>query len=335
MKLKINYRKIILTIYLLIAGLLCACQKTEIADITKSANSNEICHTSPSRDSISNDLQTDVPLSPKTSTDKMILIKGGTFTMGTNNGMPYEAPAHEVEVEPFWIDAAEVTVAEFEQFVKETGYVTEAEKFGNSGVFDVEKKIWQMTPNANWRQPEGTNSKANENEPVTQVSWNDVFAFAKWAGKRLPSEAEWEFAARGGLINKEYAWGDELRPDGKPVANWWQGEFPAKNTIEDGFSGRAPVKSFVPNGYGLYDVAGNVWEWCADWYDENYYKLSPKKNPTGAIGGTERVMRGGSFLCAENFCTNYRVAGRSRSTPDTGLNNVGFRCVRDINVRPG
>lgn len=263
----------------------------------------------------------------------MIFIQGTSFRMGTNNGMPYEAPAHEVEIDSFWIDEAEVTVAQYEQFVEETGYVTEAERFGNSGVFDLESKSWTMRENADWRHPDGPGSKARPDEPVTQVSWNDAIAFAKWAGKRLPTEAEWELAARGGLPGKEYAWGDELRPNGKPVANWWQGVFPARNVVEDGFFGLAPVKNFAPNGFGLYDVAGNVWEWCADWYNEDYYKTSPRNNPKGPAGGSERVMRGGSFLCAENFCSNYRVAGRSHSSPETGLNNVGFRCARDAEDR--
>lgn len=319
-----------MTIVLSGASLLAGCQSQNAkkTNIVKPANSGEICHTSPSRDSISNNPQNEISQSSNASPDGMILVKGGTFTMGTNDGMPFEAPAHTVELNSFWIDETEVTVAEFEKFVKETGYLTEAERFGNSGVFDFKKQMWQMTESANWRQPEGANEKANRAEPVTQVSWNDANAFAKWAGKRLPTEAEWEFAARGGLENKEYAWGDELRPHGKPVANWWQGEFPARNTIEDGFLGRAPIKSFAPNGYGLYDVAGNVWEWTADWFDENYYSQSPRENPIGAVSGQERVMRGGSFLCAENYCTNYRVAGRSHSSPETGLNNVGFRCVR-------
>lgn len=249
--------------------------------------------------------------------------------MATNDGMPYESPAHEVSVDSFWMDETEVTVAEFGKFVKETGYVTEAERFGNSGVFDIETKSWTMRENADWRHPEDANSEVKPNEPVVQISWNDANAYAKWARKRLPTEAEWEYAARGGLKNKTYAWGDNLRPNGKPVANWWQGSFPERNTVEDGFLSRAPVKSFAPNGYGLYDVAGNVWEWATDWFDESYYAESPKKNPKGAAGGTEKAMRGGSFLCAENFCTNYRVAGRSHSSPETGLNNVGFRCARD------
>jgi sulfatase modifying factor 1 len=261
--------------------------------------------------------------------DGMVLINGGTFLMGTNDGMPYEAPPHEVAVKSFWMDEHEVTVAEFSKFVEATGYQTDAEKFGWSGVFNPRTGEWETVNGADWRHPDGAQVQAQANEPVCQVSWNDAAAYAKWANKRLPTEAEWEYAARGGLVGKRYAWGDDLRPDGKPVANWWQGHFPEKDTGEDGFKSRAPVESFPPNGYGLYDVAGNVWEWCADWYADDYYEHAERNNPTGAASGKERSIRGGSWLCAENFCTNYRVAGRSHATPDSGLNNLGFRCVRD------
>jgi formylglycine-generating enzyme required for sulfatase activity len=260
----------------------------------------------------------------------MVLIPGGSFRMGTDDGMPFEAPVHEVLVKPFWMDEHEVTVAEYTTFVEATDYKTDAEKFGSSGVFNIRSGEWAMTEGADWRHPEGRNSVADMNEPVVQISWYDAAAYAKWAGKRLPTEAEWEFAARGGLEGKKYAWGDELRPGGKPVANWWQGRFPEQNTVEDGFPMRAPVMSFPPNGYGLYDVSGNVWEWCADWYADNYYGNSPHDKPTGPATGDERVIRGGSWMCAENFCTNYRVAARSHSTPNTGLNNLGFRCVKDL-----
>jgi formylglycine-generating enzyme required for sulfatase activity len=244
--------------------------------------------------------------------------------------MPFEAPVHNVTVRSFLIDEHEVTVAEFAEFVKTTSYKTEAEAFGSSGVFDVHNGKWQMMNGANWRHPEGPDSTARLDEPVVQISWNDANAYAKWAGKRLPTEAEWEFAARGGLEGKKYAWGDDLRPNGKPIANWWQGTFPTNNTTEDGFLMRAPVESFAPNGYGLYDVAGNVWEWCSDWYGEDFYAASPETEPSGPTAGEERVIRGGSWMCAENFCTNYRVAARSHSTPETGLNNLGFRCVKDL-----
>ncbi len=266
---------------------------------------------------------------PPVSRDGMVMIPGGKFQMGTDKGMPFERPVHDVSIQPFWIDEHEVTVGQFAAFVDATNYVTEAEKFGWSLVFDLKTGEWGRVDGADWRRPEGDTVLADSAEPVVQISWNDANAYAKWAGKRLPTEAEWEFAARGGLTGKEYSWGDDLRPGGKPVANWWQGVFPEKNTGEDGFVGRAKVKSFPPNGYGIYDTAGNVWEWTADWYSENYYGRSPTSDPKGPEEGVERSMRGGSWMCAENFCTNYRVAARSHSSPDTGLNNLGFRCVRD------
>lgn len=259
----------------------------------------------------------------------MLMINGGKFRMGTDSGMPYEAPVHDVEIASFYIDKHEVTVEAFEKFVNATGYRTEAERIGWSGVFYMEEHEWKKVDGADWRHPDGPNSTAKPDEPVTQVSWNDAEAFAKWAGKRLPTEAEFEFAARGGLVGKTYAWGDELRPNGKVVANWWQGVFPDNDSGEDGFRGRAPVMSFPANGYSLYDMTGNVWEWCYDRFDEEYYQRSPAANPTGPETGNERVIRGGSFLCSENYCSNYRVAGRSFATPDSGLNNLGFRCARD------
>ena len=264
--------------------------------------------------------------------DGMVLLPGGTFAMGANDGMPYEGPVHNVTLKQFWIDRHEVTVAEFEKFVTGTKYVTDAEKFGWSGVFDIEKGEWTHSDGADWRHPDGPKSKAIPNEPVCQVSRNDAAAYAKWAGKRLPTEAEWEFAARGGLVGKKYAWGDELRPGGKPAANWWQGHFPDKNTGEDGFIGRAPVESFPPNGFGLYDMIGNVWEWNADWFAEDYYRNSPAESPQGPGRGDDRVIRGGSWMCSENYCVNYRPAARSFAAPDSGLNNLGFRCVREMSL---
>ena len=254
--------------------------------------------------------------------------------MGTHDGMPHEAPVHEVTLQSFRIDAHEVTVAEFALFVAATGYETDAERFGWSGVFGMKAREWLRVDGANWRAPEGPGSPVAPDEPVTQVSWGDASEYARWAGKRLPTEAEWEYAARGGLEGQAYAWGSELRPGGKPVANWWQGTFPERNTKEDGFLTRAAVKSFKANGYGVHDMAGNVWEWCADWYADDSYARSQRDNPTGAQSGVERVMRGGSFLCAENFCANYRVAGRGHAPPDTGLNNVGFRCAKGVEPSP-
>jgi formylglycine-generating enzyme len=249
--------------------------------------------------------------------------------MGSRDKAPDEAPVHEVVLGAFWIDRREVTVAEFGAFIAATRYRTEAERFGWSEVFDRARGEWTRVDGADWRHPDGPGSSGAPEEPVSQVSWNDAQAFARWAGKRLPTEAEWEYAARGGLAGRIYAWGDELRPGGRVMANWWQGVFPARDTGEDGYRGRAPVGRFPPNGYGLYDVIGNVWEWCADWYDPGYYRRSPRREPRGPATGQERVMRGGSWMCSENFCSNYRVASRSRATPDSGLNNVGFRCARD------
>lgn len=260
----------------------------------------------------------------------MVRIPGGTFAMGTSDGYPFEGPVHRVSLKPFLLDKHEVTVAQFGRFIKATGYKTEAETFGWAGVFDPARGEWTKSDGADWRRPDGAKAPAaRPDEPVTQVSHADARAYAKWAGKRLPTEAEWEWAARGGLKDKPFPWGVDLRPGGKPAANWWQGAFPDKNTREDGFVRRAPVGKFAPNGYGLRDMGGNVWEWCADWFDPNYYSASPKTNPRGPASGTERVIRGGSWMCSLNYCRGFRVAARSQSAPDSGLNNLGFRCAKE------
>ncbi len=259
----------------------------------------------------------------------MVFLKGGAFTMGSSSGAEDQKPAHPVVLKPFWIDRYPVTVAKFTEFVNATHYRTDAEKFGWSGVFDPETGEWKKVFGASWAHPDGPDSKPNPEEPVTQVSWRDAEAYAAWAHKRLPTEAEYEFAERGGLEGKLYAWGDDLRPGGKYLANWWQGTFPTHDTGADGYAGRSPVGKYPPNGYGLYDMTGNVWEWCGDWYDPSYYSHSPKDDPMGPPTGKERSQRGGSWLCSDNYCQGYRVAARSHSTPDTGLNHVGFRCVQD------
>ena len=260
----------------------------------------------------------------------MALIPGGTFRMGADSEFPFEGPVHPVTVKGFWMDKHEVTVAEFGRFVKATGYKTEAEKYGWGGVFDPKVGSWTKGDGADWRFPDGPGKPAQPEEPVTQVSHADAAAYARWAKKRLPTEAEWEYAARGGQSGQTYIWGDDLRPKGKTVANWWQGTFPERDTGEDGYHGRAPVGKYAPNRYGLYDMAGNVWEWCADWFGDEYYRQSPATDPAGPAQGEERVIRGGSWMCSENYCRGFRAAARSRSAPDSGLNNLGFRCVRDI-----
>ncbi len=258
----------------------------------------------------------------------MVYIPGGTFQMGTTSGRTPEGPVHEVTVGPFWMDQYEVTVEEFARFVGATGHVTVAEQAGISKRFDVASGQWEDVKGTDWRHPDGPDSVARPREPVTQVSWQDAVAYSLWAVKRLPTEAEWEFAARGGLEQAQYPWGDELRPDGRFMANWWQGSFPSENLKTDGYAGRAPVGQFPANGYGLHDMTCNVWEWCADWYAPDYFAHSPKVNPTGPDAGEKRIVRGGSFLCSENYCTGFRVAARNCHVPETGLNNIGFRCVR-------
>jgi len=242
-----------------------------------------------------------------------------------------ENPPHLVVVRSFAIDPYEVTVERFSKFIEETKHRTEAEKWGWSGVFDIQKQDWKPVNGATFKEVAGPGSKPSApNDPVTHVSYNDAEAFCSWAKGRLPTEAEWEYAARGGREGEIYPWGNQLRPDGKPAANWWQGVFPSKLTKEDGFLSRAPVGRFKPNRYGLYDMIGNVWEWNADWFDAGYYSKSPVDNPKGPAQGKDRVMRGGSWMCSENFCRNFRNAARSFAAPDSGLDNLGFRCAYDV-----
>jgi formylglycine-generating enzyme required for sulfatase activity len=269
-----------------------------------------------------------------------------------------------VAVDGFWIDATEVTNAQFGAFVRATRYVTVAERAPDAKAFpgaapellvpgavvftqpkaevplDDARRWWRWQPGASWRHPEGPGSSIDDRAdfPVVQVAWDDAVAYARWAGKRLPTEAEWERAARGGLEGKTFAWGDAPAPGGRAMANVWQGRFPWENTATDGFVGVAPVRKFPANPYGLYDVAGNVWEWVADWYRPDAYAAAgPSRNPRGPASGADpeepgvakRVMRGGSFLCSDRYCVRYKVAGRGKGAPDTGLSNLGFRCAKD------
>jgi formylglycine-generating enzyme len=307
-----------------------------------------------------------------------VWIPAGEFTMGAIEGDPFaredESPRHRVAVDGFWMDETEVTNAQFRKFVEETKYVTTAERkpdweelkkqlppgtpkppddvlVAGSIIFtpppgpvplDNVASWSAFQPGANWRTPQGPGSNLDRKAdyPVVHISFDDALAYCKWAGKRLPTEAEWEWAARGGLTDKVYAWGDEDVARGKPKANTFEGRFPDKDEARDGFAGIAPVKKFAPNGYGLYDMAGNVWEWCADWYRPDYYADCAKRglvrNPQGPAdsfdpqepGAPKRIQRGGSFLCHASYCASYRVSARMKTTPDTSLSHAGFRCVR-------
>ncbi len=307
----------------------------------------------------------------------MVWIPGGEFSMGSTveseslcglPGVTRDAlPVHRVYIDGFWMDATELTNEEFEKFVRATGYVTVAERtptkeefpgapaenlVAGSTVFTPTKNAvaldnyyqwWRYQAGANWRHPEGpqSNIKGKEKYPVVQLAYDDAVAYAKWAGKRLPREAEWEFAARGGLTGKLYSWGDDFHPDTKPMANTYQGKFPVKDTGADGFAGMAPVASFAPNGYGLYDVAGNAWEWVSDWYRPDYYaelaKTGVARNPKGPEssndpsepGSKKRVQRGGSYLCTDEYCSRYMVGTRGKGEVSTASNHLGVRFVMD------
>jgi formylglycine-generating enzyme required for sulfatase activity len=299
----------------------------------------------------------------------MVWIPGGQFWMGTEEDhMPDARPLHPVYVDGFWIDMTEIINEEFAKFVKATRYVTIAERkpraedypqalperlVPGSVVFSPPDhpvglenhfRWWSYVPGANWRHPEGPDSKINGrmNHPVVHIAYDDAVAYCDWRGKGLPTEAEFEFAARGGLDRKRYAWGDEFMPGGKHMANTFQGHFPDTNTGEDGYRATAPVASFPPNGYGLFDMAGNVWEWTSDWYRPDYYQTLAASgdiavNPKGPVdsfdpsepGVWKRVHRGGSFLCTDQYCSRYIAGGRGKGEPDTGTNHLGFRCASE------
>jgi formylglycine-generating enzyme len=298
----------------------------------------------------------------------MLWIPGGSFLMGSDNHYPEEAPAHQVIVDGFWMDQHTVTNAEFSRFVEETGYVTLAERAPRAEDYPGAKpellvpasvvfrkppvKVdlrnhynwWTYVPEANWRHPYGPGSslKGLAKHPVVHVAFEDAAAFAMWAEKDLPTEAEWEFAARGALEGAEFTWGDEFTPDGAHMANTWQGEFPLENLLEDGFESTAPVGSFPANGYGLYDMAGNVWEWTTDWYQQHSeirQSCCASFNPRGGdreksydpctpnVIIPRKVMKGGSFLCAPNYCRRYRPAARMAQPVNTSTCHLGFRCI--------
>jgi len=313
------------------------------------------------------------PVPGKPPAPDMVFVPGGVFRMGSDAHYPEEAPVHRVGVDGFWIDAHPVRNADFARFVRATGYRTVAERpldpadypgappenlvpgslvfRATPGPIDLRhiSQWWVWTPGAHWRRPEGPGSTlaGRMDHPVVHVAYEDAAAYAAWAGKDLPTEAEWEYAARGGLEGAAYTWGDQLRPGGRWMAHWWHGEFPWQNTREDGFAGTAPVGSFPPNGYGLFDMAGNVWEWTCSWYTERHPADAAKPccMPRNPRGGTEegsydpaqpqfrvprRVVKGGSFLCADNYCRRYRPAARRPQMVDTGTSHIGFRCI----VRP-
>jgi len=305
---------------------------------------------------------------PSPAPSGMVWIPDGVYHRGSDSPNHADSrPWHAVEISGFWMDEAPVTNEQFARFVAATKYVTIAERtprkedfpdappenlVPGAVVFSPPNEPvplnnhyiwWRYIKGADWRHPEGPESTivGREKHPVVQVAYDDAIAYCKWAGKRLPTEAEYEFAARGGLVHKRYAWGDELLPGGKWMTNIWQGRFPIQNNLEDGYRLTAPVKTYPGNGFGLYDVAGNVWQWCADWYRDDYYQTlarepQPVKDPQGPSesfdpgepGVGKRVVRGGSFLCSDQYCTAYEVGVRGKTAPDTGTNHQGFRCAK-------
>jgi sulfatase modifying factor 1 len=282
--------------------------------------------------------------------DKLVRLPGGRFLMGSDDSEIWpgdgEGPVREVEISPFAIDATTVTNQDFAAFVEATGHQTVAEKFGWSYVFILQlPKAWRKRgaglgyashaqwwigiKGAAWRNPEGPGSVINDrlDHPVVHIAWSDAVEFARWAGKRLPTEAEWEYAARGGLVQNRYPWGNDLQPNGKHRCNIWQGKFPVVNRPEDGHLWTAPVKSFPANGFGLYETSGNVWEWCSDYWGTTWDTSARGPNPPGPVSGETRVIRGGSFLCHKSYCNRYRVSARSKSTPESTTSHLGFRCA--------
>ena len=358
--------------FLFISLLVVSCQQKPKAPEQTAGHS---C--TPTNSRFSSDIDRNFQQDPNQSTADMVLIPGGTFNMGADDERAWrdEYPKHQVQIDSFWMDIHEVTNAQFAAFVAATNYITTAEKAvdwdaiknelppgtprpdesqlapaslvfvasQNPVPLDNVSQWWRWKQGANWRQPEGPESDiiGKENHPVVHVSWFDAVAYCNWAGKRLPTEAEWEYASRGGLDNNPYSWGDEDLFEGKPKANTWEGNFPYQNKERDGFYLSAPVSTYASNSYGLHDMSGNVWEWCADLYHENYYQtlanqttVNPK-GPDTSYDSNEpyaqkRVSRGGSFLCHESYCSGYRNSMRMKTTADTGSIHTGFRAVKDM-----
>ncbi|MBT4223345.1 MAG: formylglycine-generating enzyme family protein [Opitutae bacterium] len=282
------------------------------------------------------------------SKTNMVRLKGGIFQMGANGPEVWdsdgERPVRPVKLRPFYIDMFAVSNCQFEKFIASTSHVTDAERFDWSYVFTglangkhkskkslshVQTPWWLGVKGAYWKNPEGPGSSISKrmNHPVVHISWNDALAYAKWADKRLPTESEWEYAARGGLEGRLYPWGDNLLKDGVHHCNIWQGQFPHNNTLKDGFRGTAPVDTFPSNGFGLYNMIGNVWEWCYDWWSVYFRGGRTAVNPDGPPSGAHKVMRGGSYLCHDSYCNRYRNSARTYNTPDTSTGNIGFRCA--------
>ena len=278
----------------------------------------------------------------------MVLIAGGSFLLGSDDRWAYpadgETPVREVSLDSFRIDPAAVSNEEFTAFAEATGYATEAERFGWSFVFGgllpddfpptqavAAAPWWRKVDGADWRHPEGPHSSVEDrgDHPVVHVTWNDAHAYCSWAGRRLPTEAEWEFAARGGLEGRVFPWGDEREPAGEHRMNVWQGRFPTENTSADGYYGTCPVGAFPPNGFGLHNMTGNVWEWVADWFEVGFRERERSHDPRGPEAGSFKLQKGGSYLCHDSYCRRYRVAARQGNSPDSSAGNVGFRCARD------
>lgn len=358
--------------------LLPACMEKTADPVAAAKKDTVSCMMVPSRfGSAIHDNTDNIARSADSTIEGMVLIPGGEFMMGADNNQASadEYPKHKVRVHAFLMDATEVTNAQFKKFADATGYITIAERkpdweelkktlppgtprpdesllVASSLVFATThgpvnlsdySQWWKWVKGADWKHPQGPGSsiEGKGNYPVVHISWDDAQAYCKWSGKRLPTEAEWEFAARGGIKDGVYPWGNEHISLGKAKANSWEGSFPYQNTVKDGYFTAAPVRSYSPNGYGLFEMAGNVWEWCSDWYDAGYYSTlandiaSNPKGPDKSLDPEDpytpkRSLRGGSFLCNDSYCSGYRVARRMKSSPDTGLEHTGFRCVKDV-----